>query len=45
MTSRMGFRIAAVIFLLFAAGHSFGFLSFRPSTPSKRRPSGVACRT
>jgi hypothetical protein len=33
MTSRTGFRIAAVIFLLFAAGHSFGFLSFRPATP------------
>lgn len=33
MTSRTGFRIAAVIFLLFAAGHTFGFLSFRPATP------------
>jgi hypothetical protein len=33
MTSRTGFRIAATIFLLFAAGHTFGFLSFRPATP------------
>ena len=32
MTARTGFRIAAVIFLLFAAGHTFGFLSFRPAT-------------
>jgi hypothetical protein len=33
MTSRTGFRIAAVIFLLFAAGHTFGALNFRPPTP------------
>ena len=26
------FRAAALIFLIFAAGHSFGFLSFRPPT-------------
>jgi len=33
MSSRIGFRVAAVIFLLFAAGHTAGFLSFHPSTP------------
>ena len=27
------FRIAAILLLLFAAGHTFGFLSFRPATP------------
>jgi hypothetical protein len=26
------FRISAVIFLLFAAGHTFGFLTFRPTS-------------
>lgn len=26
------FRISAVLFVLFAAGHTFGFLSFKPST-------------
>jgi hypothetical protein len=30
MTARVLYRIAAVVFLLFAAGHTFGFLSFRP---------------
>jgi hypothetical protein len=27
------FRIAAVLFLFFAAGHTFGFLSFKPDSP------------
>src|SRR5258708_12189791 len=27
------YRIAAVLFILFAAGHTFGFLSFRPHSP------------
>jgi hypothetical protein len=27
------YRIAAVVFVLFAAGHTFGFLSFKPTTP------------
>jgi hypothetical protein len=27
------YRIAAVVFVLFAVGHTFGFLSFRPPTP------------
>ena len=26
------YRIAAVVFILFAAGHTFGFLTFRPHT-------------
>jgi hypothetical protein len=26
------FRLAAFVFLLFAVGHTFGFLTFRPST-------------
>jgi len=32
MTARVLYRIAAVVFLLFAAGHTFGFLSFRPTS-------------
>jgi hypothetical protein len=32
MTARVLYRIAAVVFLLFAAGHTFGFLSFRPES-------------
>ncbi len=32
MTARLPYRIAAVTFLLFAAGHTFGFLSFKPSS-------------
>src|SRR5262249_39990245 len=32
MTTRVLYRIAAVVFLLFAAGHTFGFLSFRPES-------------
>ncbi len=27
------YRIAAVVFILFAAGHTFGFLAFKPSSP------------
>ena len=27
------YRIAAVVFVLFAVGHTLGFLSFRPSSP------------
>jgi hypothetical protein len=27
------YRIAAVLFILFAAGHTFGFLHFKPPTP------------
>jgi hypothetical protein len=33
MTATLLYRIAAVVFVLFAAGHTFGFLSFRPSSP------------
>ena len=32
MTARLLFRIAAVLFLLFAAGHTFGFRTFTPPT-------------
>jgi hypothetical protein len=32
MKSAVYFRIAAILFLLFAAGHTFGFLTFRPPT-------------
>jgi hypothetical protein len=32
MKATILFRITAVVFLLFAAGHTFGFLSFRPPT-------------
>ena len=27
------YRIAAVLFVIFAAGHTFGFLNFKPPTP------------
>ena len=30
------FRVAALVFILFAAGHTFGFLSFRAPTPEGR---------
>ena len=30
------YRVAAVVFLLFAAGHTYGFLSFRPSSMEGR---------
>jgi hypothetical protein len=32
MTATLLYRIAALVLLLFAAGHTFGFLSFRPSS-------------
>lgn len=32
MTATLLYRIAAAVLLLFAAGHTFGFLSFRPSS-------------
>ncbi len=32
MSARALYRIAAVLFLLFALGHTFGFLSFKPPT-------------
>ena len=36
MKSVVWFRIAAVVILLFAVGHTFGFLAFRPSTTEGR---------
>ncbi|HLK69296.1 MAG TPA: hypothetical protein VKU19_37950 [Bryobacteraceae bacterium] len=33
MKASLLYRIACVILVLFAAGHTFGFLSFRPPTP------------
>jgi hypothetical protein len=33
MDASLLYRIAAVLFILFAAGHTFGFLKFRPDTP------------
>jgi hypothetical protein len=32
MSATSLYRVAAVLLLLFAAGHTFGFLSFKPST-------------
>jgi hypothetical protein len=32
MKSVILFRVVAILFLLFTAGHTFGFLTFRPST-------------
>ena len=32
MTAKLLYRIAAIVLVLFAAGHTFGFLSFRPSS-------------
>ena len=32
MKATLLYRIAAVVFVLFAAGHTFGFLSFRPAS-------------
>lgn len=32
MNPRIGLRITAVVFLLFAVGHTVGFLTFRPPT-------------
>jgi hypothetical protein len=39
MNATLLYRIAAVIFILFAAGHTFGFLKFEPPTPE-----GIAVR-
>ena len=39
MTSTLLYRIAAVLLILFATGHTIGFLSFTPPTPE-----GVAVR-
>jgi len=33
MSARLLFRIASVLLVLFAAGHTFGFLAFKPPTP------------
>jgi hypothetical protein len=32
MSATLLFRIASIVFLLFALGHTFGFLSFKPPT-------------
>lgn len=32
MTAKWAYRIAAILFVLFAAGHTVGFLSFKPPT-------------
>jgi hypothetical protein len=34
MSATLLYRIAAVILVLFALGHTFGFLSFKPPTPA-----------
>jgi hypothetical protein len=39
MNATLFYRIAAVLFVLFAAGHTFGFLKFKPPTPE-----GIAVR-
>jgi hypothetical protein len=36
MKPALWFRIAAALFLLFAAGHTYGFLTLRPSNPEGR---------
>jgi hypothetical protein len=36
MSATSLYRIAAVIFVLFAAGHTYGFLSLRPPSPEGR---------
>jgi hypothetical protein len=33
MSARSLYRSSAVLFVLFAAGHTFGFLRFRPTSP------------
>jgi hypothetical protein len=33
MKATLLYRIASVLFILFAAGHTFGFLSFKPASP------------
>jgi hypothetical protein len=39
MNATVLYRIASIVFVLFAAGHTLGFLRFRPPTPE-----GVAVR-
>ena len=36
MTATLLYRIAAVLFVIFAAGHTGGFLRFRPASPEGR---------
>jgi len=36
MKATLLYRIAAVLLIVFAAGHTFGFLKFRPETPEGR---------
>ncbi len=36
MTATLLYRIAAVLFVIFAAGHTLGFLRFRPASPEGR---------
>jgi hypothetical protein len=36
MNAKLFYRIAAVLFILFAFGHTFGFLSFRPPSAEGR---------
>lgn len=36
MSATLLYRIAAVVFVLFAAGHTYGFLSMRPPSPEGR---------
>src|SRR5260370_41896640 len=33
MKATLLYRIASVLFIVFAAGHTFGFLSFKPASP------------
>ena len=40
MSSATPFRICAVVLVLFAVGHTFGFLNFKPATPE-----GMAVKT
>jgi hypothetical protein len=36
MNATLLFRIVAIVLVLFAAGHTFGFLNFSPATPEGR---------
>ena len=36
MTATLLYRIAAIIFVFFAVGHTYGFLSLRPPSPEGR---------
>ncbi len=36
MSATLLYRIAAVVFVLFAVGHTYGFLSFRPASSEGR---------